>query len=144
MTLDYSKYCLGPATQTRSGLDNGDGGGTAADGQLHDGEIDESKLSCQTAMMVKDVNDGDGDVIPLQLTPVGNNMFFVADNGINGFELWKSDGTISGTAMVKDINNGSGYNPPWQLTVLAAHPFLMTTDQRIENCGRVTELPQAL
>ena len=36
-------------------------------------------------MMVKDINDGDGDSYPLQLTPFGNTMYFVADNGINGF-----------------------------------------------------------
>ena len=75
LTLDYSEYCLGPATQMNSGLDNGDGGGTAADGQLHDGEIDESKLSCQTTMMVKDVNDGDGDSFHCNSRPLATPCF---------------------------------------------------------------------
>ena len=34
-------------------------------------------------------------------------MYFGADDGTNGYELWKSDGTTSGTIMVKDINSGS-------------------------------------
>lgn len=50
-----------------------------------------------------------------QLTPVSNKLFFTADNGINGVELWKTDGTISGTVLVKDIYPASTSNNvlPW-------------------------------
>ena len=34
-------------------------------------------------------------------------LFFSADDGIHGNELWSSDGTADGTAMVKDINPAS-------------------------------------
>jgi len=33
-------------------------------------------------------------------------VLFAASNGVNGLELWKSDGTEAGTVMVKDINPG--------------------------------------
>ncbi|VAW57804.1 hypothetical protein formerly called flagellar hook-length control protein FliK [hydrothermal vent metagenome] len=33
-------------------------------------------------------------------------MYFSADNGVTGSELWKSDGTEEGTVLVKDILDG--------------------------------------
>ncbi len=40
-----------------------------------------------------------------------NQLFFVASEGLKGFELWKSDGTAAGTTLLKDINPSSAaYN----------------------------------
>ncbi len=44
-----------------------------------------------------------------ELTAVGDTLFFNADDGINGYELWKSDGTEAGTVLVRDINTGEGF-----------------------------------
>ena len=40
------------------------------------------------------------------LTNVNGVLFFSASDGVNGEELWKSDGTVAGTVMVKDIVPG--------------------------------------
>src|SRR3954451_15899264 len=45
---------------------------------------------------------------PVNFTGVDNIVFFTVNDGINGTELWKSDGTAAGTALVKDINLGAG------------------------------------
>ncbi|MDJ0716253.1 MAG: Ig-like domain-containing protein [Prochloraceae cyanobacterium] len=45
------------------------------------------------------------------LTNVNGTLFFTANDGINGIELWKSDGTEAGTTLVVDINpNGSSFS----------------------------------
>lgn len=44
-------------------------------------------------------------------TVCNNNLFFIANDGIHGHELWVTDGTESGTNMVKDIYvGGANYN----------------------------------
>src|SRR5215217_4522094 len=40
-------------------------------------------------------------------TAMGKTLFFAADDGKHGLELWKSDGTRSGTKLVKSINPSS-------------------------------------
>jgi len=59
-------------------------------------------------MLVKDINPGEGSsgdaYESSNLTDVNGTLFFTANDGLYGLELWKSDGTEAGTVMVKDIN----------------------------------------
>jgi ELWxxDGT repeat protein len=47
---------------------------------------------------------------------VGGTLFFTANDGTTGVELWKSDGTGAGTMLVKDINPGGASSSPQALT----------------------------
>ncbi|WP_153797397.1 ELWxxDGT repeat protein [Foetidibacter luteolus] len=48
---------------------------------------------------------------------LNNVCYFSADNGANGTELWRSDGTTEGTYMVKDINPGLTSSGPRNIVV---------------------------
>jgi ELWxxDGT repeat protein len=46
---------------------------------------------------------------PSDLTNVNGTLYFTADDGTHGTELWKSDGTPAGTTLVQDIYPGSSW-----------------------------------
>ncbi len=65
--------------------------------------------------IVKDINPGPANGIRKNelnylYTTVG--LFFAANDGVHGNELWKTDGTVAGTSMVKDINPNAGNADP--------------------------------
>ncbi|GAB4025449.1 hypothetical protein GCM10028773_51050 [Spirosoma koreense] len=57
-------------------------------------------------MLIKDILPGTASSKPSQLVNVNGTLFFVADDGVHGPELWKSDGTAAGTTLVKDLVPG--------------------------------------
>jgi ELWxxDGT repeat protein len=44
---------------------------------------------------------------PSHITHVNGTVYFAADDGKHGRELWRSDGTAEGTVLVKDLRPGS-------------------------------------
>ena len=55
-------------------------------------------------------------------------LFFAANDGTQGTELWKSDGTAAGTVLVKDINPGSAGFTPRYLTNVNGTLFFSAND----------------
>jgi ELWxxDGT repeat protein len=56
---------------------------------------------------VKDILPGTSGSLPQNLTNVGGVLYFSADNGLIGEELWRSDGTEAGTTLVKNVLDGT-------------------------------------
>jgi len=70
---------------------------------------------------IKDINPGDdaqadNGSSPEELTRIGGNVFFSADDGTSGRELWVSNGTEEGTVQVSDIVAGANGSDPASLT----------------------------
>ena len=53
---------------------------------------------------------------PCCLRAVGASVFFAADDGVHGEELWTSDGTVAGTRMVEDLYPDEPGSKPRNLT----------------------------
>jgi ELWxxDGT repeat protein len=72
-------------------------------------------------ILLKDINTGAGSGLSTLYPAVGAPIirgvaFFAANNGVNGFELWKSNGSAAGTVLVKDIRPGALGSNPLNLT----------------------------
>lgn len=61
-----------------------------------------------SASLLKDINVTFADANPNSLTVSNGNLYFIANDGVHGNQLWKSNGTAAGTTMVPIANsNGS-------------------------------------
>jgi ELWxxDGT repeat protein len=67
-------------------------------------------IAAQQFNLVKEINTiANGNSISSSLMArVGSTVYFVANDGNTGGELWKTDGTEQGTTLVKDITAGTG------------------------------------
>jgi len=64
---------------------------------------------------------------PESLVAMGDLVFFTADDGVHGTELWRSDGSEEGTLLLKDIASGEmSSNPEW-LTVVGDTLYFVTS-----------------
>jgi len=55
-------------------------------------------------------------------------VFFRADDGSSGRELWKTDGTRDGTVLVKDIRPGGDGSSPLNFAALGDKVFFYADD----------------
>ena len=69
------------------------------------------------------------------LTNVNGTLFFQANDGVSGYELWKSDGTVAGTFVVKDISSGSNSSNPTYLTKVNGTLFFSTLNELWKSDG---------
>src|SRR5947207_8839931 len=65
---------------------------------------------------------------PAGLIDVGGTVYFSADDGVHGPELWKSDGTAAGTVMVKDIVPGGVGSQPTSLIAVNGTVYFYVRD----------------
>jgi ELWxxDGT repeat protein len=73
--------------------------------------LDDRVTPTLTPQMVLDINSTSPGSNPSQLVVVGSTTYFVADDGVGGMELWKSDGTTAGTVMLRGFEGTIDHGP---------------------------------
>jgi ELWxxDGT repeat protein len=101
---------------------------TANDG-VHGWELWKTDGTAAGTAMLKDIFPGARSSIwdasqdygyPPSMARIGNQLYFVADDGVNGFQIWKTNGTSAGTRRVTDIAGNLSPDVPLQLTPLGS------------------------
>jgi ELWxxDGT repeat protein len=142
-TVLVKNISLGSSYSNPSGLTNVNGilffaattGSTISTRQT---ELWKSDGTADGTVKVKDIAEDSittrGSSFPTQLTNVNGILmfaaadFYIANNGTNGRELWRSDGTTGGTFLVKDINPGTGSSNPAGLTNVKGIAYFTAND----------------
>lgn len=70
---------------------------------------------------------------PDELTLAGETLFFAANDGVNGTELWRSDGSDAGTRLVSDLVPGSESGFPHSLTALGTRLLFAARSNALGN-----------
>jgi len=128
---DPSLNCVAGGRVISYGLDNGDGDGISANGNLEFGEIDTSTTLCSTMSfgLFRDINLGSGSSSPTLFTVLDDERaIFSADNGESGTELWVLRPESGSVAIVKDINIGSDGSNPYGFTEMNGELYFRAND----------------
>jgi ELWxxDGT repeat protein len=62
------------------------------------------------------------------MVAIGPIVYFAANDGQSGVELWRSDGTVTGTYRLSDIAPGAASSNPGELTVVGSMLFFTAND----------------
>lgn len=73
--------------------------------------------------LVRDIYPGESSSAPEMFVPLGDAVFFRANDGVHGVELWRTDGTADGTSLVVDLFPGELNGVPGDLTVVNGRLF---------------------
>ena len=96
---------------------------------VSDGTVDGTQLLVDINTTESQYGDYPAGSNASNFTEFDGQLFFTANDGITGDELWVSDGTVDGTQLLVDINTtDSNYGGPYELTVGGDFLFFTADD----------------
>ena len=138
---------INPAAGVGSSPDNltalGDYLYFSADDGTHGYELWRTNGTEVGTTLVENINEtgtgGVNDSLPYGFVAFDNYLYFSADDGINGRELWRTNGTV--TELVKNINMSENINSnPEGFTALGGYLYFGASDGESECTGCGMEL----
>jgi ELWxxDGT repeat protein len=91
-------------------------------------EAMEPRLLLSAATLVTDINPANLGSAPTGLTNVNGMLFFAADDGVHGRELWASDTGGGSPRLVGDLNPGPASSNPSSLANVGSTVFFLADD----------------
>ncbi len=90
--------------------------------------LEDRTLLSGTPQLLADINPGSASSNPNDMVVIGTEVYFVANDGTHGSQVWKSDGSPGGTTMLTDINPGTVGASPNNLTNVNDELFFVAND----------------
>lgn len=99
------------------------------------------------ARLIRDIRPGSasslardnfGSLDPTGFMPLGAYVYFAANDGVSGLELWRTDGTSEGTTLVADLRAGADGSNPGNFTVIGGKLFFTAFDDTRPTGGNPT------
>src|SRR5215469_15655303 len=70
--------------------------------------LEDRFLPSVSVHILKDINPGLASSNAGSFTAYNGKVYFSANDGVHGVELWQSNGTAAGTVLLKDLLNPGG------------------------------------
>ncbi|WP_196893247.1 T9SS type A sorting domain-containing protein [Aureivirga marina] len=98
--------------------------------EIYGREIWKTNFENNSSSLLKDIYSGTASSVTSdnELIVWNGNLYFSADDGISGFQLWKSDGTETGTQILK-ITNPNGGSYPKNFTIFNNELYFTSNNQ---------------
>ncbi len=118
----------------------------------HNGSVPEEnqlwEISGTTPQLVQSFSPSatNGSYVSAETAQLGQSVLFVADDGVNGPELWITSGTAAGTSLVADVDPSALVtlgSSAYFLTLTSSGSALWVTNGTAGGTSVVANLPQA-
>ncbi len=104
----------------------------AADNVSQGAELYKSDGTVAGTALVRDIYPGStpyaNGSYPYSLTAINGLCYFAADDSVNGYELWRSDGTFTGTTRQTQIAAGALSSSPYSYASLGSNVYTAADD----------------